>query len=125
MEARGVDFILISVSDIERGRQFYGETLGLKEGSAWPPSWYEYQAGDTTIAIGTPPPGAPQPPYDGGGVSLALAVADVKQALGELRAKGVQVLQGDDETSVCYMAMIADPDGNKIWLHQRKDGTAG
>jgi hypothetical protein len=29
------------------------------------------------------------------------------------------------ETPVCFMGLIADPDGNLIFLHQRKDGTAG
>ena len=26
---------------------------------------------------------------------------------------------------VCWMAWIADPDGNRICLHSRKDGSAG
>ena len=29
------------------------------------------------------------------------------------------------ETRVCWLAWIADPDGNRICLHSRKDGTAG
>jgi hypothetical protein len=29
------------------------------------------------------------------------------------------------ETPVCFMAVVADPDANKILLHQRKDGTFG
>ncbi len=29
------------------------------------------------------------------------------------------------ETPDCFMAAVADPDGNKILIHQRKDGTAG
>jgi len=125
VQARGVDFILVSVSDVERARKFYGETLGLKAGSEWPPSWFEFGAGDTTIAIGTPPPDAPQPPYRQSGVSFALAVADAKATLDELQQKGVEVRMGADETPVCFMGMVADPDGNQIWIHQRKDGTAG
>jgi predicted enzyme related to lactoylglutathione lyase len=124
IEARGVDFILISVSDVKRSRVFYGETLGMKPAAEWPPSWYEFEAGDTTIAIGTPPPGAPQPPYQGG-MTVAVSVADAKGAMEELRAKGVMVLQEVQETGTCFMGLIADPDGNGIWIHQRKDGTAG
>ena len=29
------------------------------------------------------------------------------------------------ESPVCWMAVVTDPDGNKILLHQRKDGTFG
>jgi predicted enzyme related to lactoylglutathione lyase len=125
MEARGVDFILVGVSDVERARTFYSETLGLKAAAAWPPAWFEFEAGSTTIAIGTPPENAPQPPYKEAGVTFALAVADAKATLEELKAKGVEVRLPVDESSVCFMGLIADPDGNQIWIHQRKDGTAG
>ncbi len=124
MQVRGVDFVLLSVSDMEKSRAFYRDTLGLKPAAEWPPYWYEFEAGDATIALGTPPPNAPQPPYNGG-MSLALAVADVKATVDELRAKGVPILQDTEDTPVCHMALISDPDGNLLWLHQRKDGTAG
>ena len=125
MEVRGVDFILVGVSDVERARRFYGETLGLKAAAEWPPSWYEFEAGQTTIAIGKPPENAPQPPFMEGGVTFALAVADAKATMEELQRKGVEVKLPADESSVCFMGLIADPDGNQIWIHQRKDGTAG
>jgi predicted enzyme related to lactoylglutathione lyase len=124
MQVRGVDFVLLGVSDVERAKAFYQDTLGLTPAAAWPPSWYEFDAGSTTIAIGKPPPQAPQPPYQGG-TTFALAVPDAKAAMEELRAKGVKVLQDVDESPVCFMGLIADPDGNSIWIHQRKDGTAG
>jgi predicted enzyme related to lactoylglutathione lyase len=124
MQVRGVDFILLGVSDVQRAKRFYTETLGLKPASEWPPYWYEFDAGSTTIAIGTPPPDAPQPPYKGG-TTFALAVPDAKAAMEELRAKGVTIHQEHNESSVCHMGLISDPDGNMIWIHQRKDGTAG
>lgn len=124
MQVRGVDFVLLSVTDVERSAAFYRDTLGLKATAEWPPSWYEFEAGKTTIAIGVPPDEAPQPPFNGG-TTVALAVADAKSAMEELRAKGVPVLQDVQETPVCFMGLIADPDGNLLWLHQRKDGSAG
>jgi predicted enzyme related to lactoylglutathione lyase len=57
--------------------------------------------------------------------AVGLAVDDVYAALNELRAKGVKVLNEPVETSVCYMAFIEDPWGNRICIHQRKDGSAG
>ena len=58
-------------------------------------------------------------------MSVAIAVDDVTKAIEELRAKRVTVAMDASETSVCFTGMIVDPDGNNIWLHQRKDGTAG
>jgi predicted enzyme related to lactoylglutathione lyase len=120
-----MDFILVSVSDVERARTFYGQTLGLKPAAEWPPYWYEFDAGATTIALASPPAEEPQPPYAQNGVTFALAVEDAKAAMDELKAKGVDVRKELEEGSVCHMALIADPDGNLIWIHQRKDGTAG
>ena len=124
MQVRGVDFVLLGVSDTEKARAFDRDMLGLKPAGEWPPSWFEFDAGASTIAIGKPPEGAPQPPYQGG-TTFALAVPDAKATMQELRAKGVTVLQEVDESPVCFMGLIADPDGNAIWIHQRKDGTAG
>ena len=124
MQIRGLDFVLVSVSDIERSAAFYGETLGLRQMAGFSSVWYEFDAGGSTIALGKPPPEAPQPPYNNG-LSIALAVHDAKAAVEELRARGVPILQEAQETSVCYMALVADPDGTLLWLHQRKDGTAG
>ncbi|MGH2353680.1 MAG: VOC family protein [Chloroflexota bacterium] len=87
MQVRAVDFVLVSVSDVERSRAFYRETLGLREESGFPPFWYEFDAGGTTIAIGQPPENAPQPPYQGG-ITVALAVPDARAAVEELRGKG-------------------------------------
>ena len=124
MQVRAVDFVLVGVSDAQRAAAFYRDTLGLTPAAEWPPHWYEFDAGGTTIALGKPPPDAPQPPYHGG-TSVALAVPDARAAMEELRAKGVTILQEVTESPVCFMGLIADPDGNLIWLHQRKDGTAG
>src|SRR5688500_7480668 len=118
VQVRGVDFILMSVSDVERARKFYGETLGLKPAAEWPPYWYEFDAGASTIAICTPSEKEPQPPYTQSGVSFALAVADAKAAMEELRGKGVKVLKEVEESSTCLMGLIDDPDGNQIWIHQ-------
>ena len=122
---RGVDFILVSVSDIERARAFYGETLGLTPAAEWPPYWYEFDAGSSTVALAKPPSEEPQPPYTGNGVSFAIAVSDARAAMEELKRKGVDVRKDVEEGEVCSMGLIADPDGNLIWIHQRKDGTAG
>ena len=50
---------------------------------------------------------------------------DVSAAVEELRARGVTIEGGPFEAGVCSSALIRDPDGNLLILHQRKDGTAG
>jgi len=49
----------------------------------------------------------------------------VREAIKVCRRRRVKVLIDAIETSVCWMAWIADPDGNRICLHSRKDGTVG
>ena len=125
VQVRGVDFILISSGDMERSLAFYGDILGLERTAGSSARWVEFDAGGSTIAVGVPPPGAPQPPFRANGVTFALAVPDARAAIEAVRARGVAVLQEVVETPVCFMGLIADPDGNMIFLHQRKDGSAG
>jgi predicted enzyme related to lactoylglutathione lyase len=125
MQIRGVDYVQVSARDLPRAVAFYRDTLGLPQTAGFPPDWYEFDAGGTTIALSEPPADAPPAPARNYGVRLALAVPDVQAALAELRAQGVPVVRDAFETRVCFMAQIADPEGNLLWLHQRKDGTAG
>jgi len=115
-----VDFWTVPVTDVERAKQFYGETLGLPvnndpEEQGFP----EYKLGDNGFlyllkleSIGSEFRG----PHDAG---FALRVPDVAAAKAELEEKGV-VFNGDVlDTGVCHMAFFADPDGNQIVLHRR------
>ncbi|HEX2036313.1 MAG TPA: VOC family protein [Chloroflexota bacterium] len=118
MQPRAVDFVSYNVSDLQRSVDFYRDTLGLSLVPDRPPEWPEFEVNGTTVALVA----AAEMPK---GAQMALAVPDVKAAVEELRAKGVTVIMDALETPVCHMATVADPDGNWIVLHQRKDGTAG
>jgi catechol 2,3-dioxygenase-like lactoylglutathione lyase family enzyme len=112
-----VDFWAVPVTDMERSKQFYGQTLGLPQtGNGGFP---EFALGDNGFlyllsleAIG----GAFRGPHDAG---FALRVPDVAEARGELEAKGVEFNGETLDTGVCHMAFLADPDGNQIVLHRR------
>jgi predicted enzyme related to lactoylglutathione lyase len=56
---------------------------------------------------------------------VGLAVDDVPAAVAKCREQGVKILIEPVETSVCWMAWIADPAGNRLCLHSRKNGSAG
>ena len=48
-----VAFVAIAVSDVEKARKFYQETLELKPGTtAMGGAWVEYDLGETTIGVG-------------------------------------------------------------------------
>ena len=115
MEIEKLDFVAIPSRDEERSRRFYGELLGLRADDR---SQHEFWVGDTCVAIWEPEKvGAPFLAKKNG--HLALHVADVEQARGELEAKGVEFVGETFDTGVCKTAFFTDPDGNDLMLHRR------
>ena len=119
MQVEHVDFWAVPVTDMERSKRFYGETLGLpQEQHAEEQGFPEYKLGDNGFLylldmekIG----GSFTAPHTAG---FALRVPDVAEAKAELEAKGVE-FAGMLDSGVCHMAFFADPDGNQIVLHRR------
>lgn len=125
MEAKAVDFVYYTVSDISESVSFYRDTLGLDAESVDEDlGWAEFAVPPTTIALGQSNPQIPVTPGEGG-VGVSLAVDDVEAAVDELREEGMTVMMDPVDTSVCDMAMVGDPDENPIMLHRRHDGTHG
>ena len=120
MKVRAIDFVVVNVSDMDRSTAFYRDTLGMDfPVIEFGDNWKELDAPPVAMALRRDP----QSP--GVNAAIALAVEDVYAAVEELRAKGVTVTLEPSESDGCYAAMIQDPDGNLLLLHQRKDGTAG
>ena len=117
IEVRGVDYIRVPVTDIERAKEFYGGVLGLPPGPSQHEDWVEYQAGNVTLAVMTPETHeyefAPLPP-----ATIALGVPDVVVAKAQLEAAGAEATDMWD-SGVCNGAGVADPAGNRILLHHR------
>jgi len=112
-----VAFVAIAVSDAERARKFYQETLELKPStSAMEGAWVEYDLGATTIGVGCHP--SWQPSRDG--TTIAFEVENIDQTISTLKARGVKFDMDKTETPVCWMAQFRDPDGNKLVVHKRK-----
>ena len=109
--------------DMRRTRAFYQNLFGLGRGGEWTSFWSEFKTAPITLCLNGP---SKKPGWNWqGSAAVALAVADIHTAIRECRRRKVKVLVEPIETSVCWMAFIADPAGNRICLHQRKDGTAG
>jgi predicted enzyme related to lactoylglutathione lyase len=124
MKAKAVDFVSYSVTDMDRAEAFWRELLGLDvEVARGKPGtrangYMELDAGGVAIGLVAMPQTHPN------GI-VALAVDHVGEAVEELRGKGVKIAMETIESPVCWMAVVADPDGNQVLLHQRKDGTFG
>ncbi len=104
-----VAFIAIAVSDKERARKFYQETLELKPShTAMEGAWVEYDLGTTTIGVGCHP--AWKPSRDG--TTVAFEVEDIDATIAKLKERGVTFDMEKAETPVCWMAQFRDPDGH-------------
>ena len=116
MEVEHVDFVSFLTQDLKRARGFYADTLGLEIETEGEHNM-ELSCGQVTLDIFDPSsigePFAPSP------AGLALRVADVDAARGELEGKGVEFDGETKDTGVCHMAFFKDPDGNALMLHRR------
>jgi catechol 2,3-dioxygenase-like lactoylglutathione lyase family enzyme len=110
-----LDFVAVPSTDVDRSRAFYLDTLGLEADARDP---YDFWVGGTCFSI--------YKPTDFGlefeaqrTAPLALHVDDMEAARKELEAKGVEFDGETFDTGVCFMAFLADPDGNNLMLHSR------
>ncbi len=122
LKVTGIAFAIYHVTDVARARKFYGEILGLKTSmdmeiapGLW---WVEYDiGGPSALAITnyeSPAMNATKSP------GIALEITNYDEALAELRAAGIAITWGPNEFPVCHSFAIKDPDGNDLYLHQRK-----
>lgn len=112
-----IAFVGISVTDIPRARKFYEGVLELKPAmEAMGGNWVEYEIGPHTLAIGSHPD---WPPSDKG-TAPGLEVDDFPHTIERLKEQGVSFTMEPLETPVCHMAIVQDPDGNKLIIHKRK-----
>jgi predicted enzyme related to lactoylglutathione lyase len=121
MKVTEIAFVGYPVTDIDRAKAFYEKTLQLVPSRTFgtPPSlWIEYDIGPTTLAISNMAGEEWRPSRHGG--SAALEVGDFKEAIDELRKAGVTFVVEPFSTRVCEIAVVADPDGNSITVHQRR-----
>ncbi len=126
MNIRGTDFIYYQTNDIDKAIAFYRDTLGLEMyGHFEEMKWAEFNAGNTTFAINDPSAFDPNMKAQAGGAAVAFSVDDVAAAIEELESQGITVTVPTNESPVCHFACILDPDGNTVWIHQRKDGSYG
>jgi predicted enzyme related to lactoylglutathione lyase len=118
MRATNIAFTGIPVTDIKRARAFYEGALGLKPSADFSEGvWIEYEIGDDTLAIGSVgDQWKPSPD----GTSVAIEVDDFEAAIKDLKAAKATFAAEGIDSPVCRMAVVQDPDGNKIIIHKLK-----
>jgi catechol 2,3-dioxygenase-like lactoylglutathione lyase family enzyme len=113
MKVEQVDFVSVPTRDAARAVAWYHDVLDL------PLSEYteaEIETPNVTLSFWLPEEqGEKFVPNENG---IALRVADVHAAVEEIRAAGGEVM-GIDDSGVCHMGFVKDPDGNVLILHRR------
>jgi catechol 2,3-dioxygenase-like lactoylglutathione lyase family enzyme len=113
MRVEQVDFVSVPTRDSARAVAWYRDVLGL------PVSEYtdaEVETPNVTLSFWNPEDqGEKFVPNENG---IALRVADVEAAVEEFRGAGGEVI-GIQDSGVCHMGFVKDPDGNVLILHRR------
>jgi predicted enzyme related to lactoylglutathione lyase len=118
MKIKKIGFIGIPVTDLKRAREFYGDVLGLKIAEEMMGGkWIEYAVGKDTLAIANV--GDHWTPSDQG-TGAALEVENFDDAIKRLKDRRVRFAAEPFETPCCHMAVVQDPDGNKLMIHKLK-----
>jgi predicted enzyme related to lactoylglutathione lyase len=111
-----IAFFAYSVRDVPRARAFYGETLGLREGTSFGDHWIEFDVGNATFGIGDGTSLGYEP---GASTGAVFEVDDVQAARERLTAAGSEVSEVHEFPS-CVACFARDPEGNRFGLHQRR-----
>lgn len=118
MKIKAIGFVAIPVTDIKRARAFYEDVLDLSvSGEMMGGKWIEYSVGDDTLAIANV--GDYWTPSDQG-TGAALEVEDFAEAIKRLKDRHVPFAAEPFESPCCHMAVVQDPDGNKVMIHKLK-----
>jgi predicted enzyme related to lactoylglutathione lyase len=118
MKIKAIGFVAIPVTDVKRARSFYEEVLGLRTSDEMMGGkWIEYAVGEDTLAIANV--SDTWTPSDQG-TGAAFEVEDFNGAIGRLKDRHVRFAAEPFETPCCHMAVVQDPDGNKLIIHKLK-----
>src|SRR5438094_8740267 len=105
MRVERTDFIAVPVTDIERSKRFYGETLGLSpvgDGGGWP----EFQLGENVSLYLIDPSNIGQTFQRPHTADIAMRVPNGDEALEEPESRGVEFDRETVDTGVCHMAFF-------------------
>jgi catechol 2,3-dioxygenase-like lactoylglutathione lyase family enzyme len=108
-----VDFVAVPTRDMSRAKAFYRDVLGLPVSKR---AEGEVESPNVTLSFWNPERDGEE--FVPNVAGIAFRVADVAAAVEEARAAGAEVI-GIEDTGVCRMGFVKDPDGNTVILHRR------
>jgi predicted enzyme related to lactoylglutathione lyase len=118
MKVKKIGFVGVPVTDVERARRFYENVLRLKVSEQMMGGkWIEYSVGPDTLAIANV--GEHWTPSNQG-TGAALEVENFDEAIRNLKEANTKFAAEPFETPCCHMAVVQDPDGNKLMIHKLK-----
>ena len=123
MKITEIAFTGYSVTDMKRAKGFYEDVLGLKKSRGFgqhenEEQWVEYDIGAGCLAL-ISGGGQNWPPHPAG-TAAAFEVDDFDGYVAKLRDSGIKFIWDPQETPMCRMVVVADPDENWVVIHQRK-----
>ncbi|MEU6768996.1 VOC family protein [Streptomyces sp. NPDC046853] len=111
----GVDFVSLQVSDLDKSRAFYCETLGLPAAPSSPPGAQLIASRPVFMALRTDI--TPEPGTAGRGVTLWIAVDDVDALHKAVTESGAKPETEPADGPFGRMFTVTDPDGYRLTLH--------
>jgi predicted enzyme related to lactoylglutathione lyase len=125
MKVLEIAFTGYSVTDMKRAKSFYEGVLGLQKSRGFgehegDEQWVEYDIGSGCLAL-IAGGGKNWPPHPAG-TAAALEVDDFDGFVTKLRTSAAKFIWEPQESPICWMAVVADPDGNWVVIHHRKPG---
>ena len=112
---RGLDVVFYTTKDLARARKFYESLFDMPVGME-SDHWVEYGLPDGgTFALAHDPVGGWT---EGNG--LMFGVANMDDAAALAKSLGAEVLDRKFESPGCRATGIKDPEGNYLYLHERK-----
>lgn len=105
-------FVSHPTRNIAASKRFFGEILGLKQGASYQDMWCELDTPEgKSIALDSFSPEGTKP-------YLALETNDIDAEIARLKGLEVKIVKDVWDNGPCKMAIIEDPAGNPLMLHQ-------
>lgn len=113
MQVERVDFVTIPTRDIPRAVAWYQNLFELPASDV---NDGELETPNVTLGFWNPEEQGLE--FEPNTAGFALRVEDVGRAVAEVEAAGAEVL-GIEDSGICHLGFIKDPDGNVLILHRR------
>ncbi len=117
--------VTVYVNDVERALEFYTGTLGLELVYRGGPGWAVVRAPDG-FAVGLHDAMGEAPVGASGSSTVGFHVeGTLEEAVEELADRGVEFVGEITEDTAVPLAYFEDPDGNRMYLAEARDGGHG